>query len=185
MASFRELFIPTWTEDVGRLHAEAANVTAFCGSCRQDNPADLSALINEFGPRYSLWNRLTPCPNCGRENAYIARRPGGSWQKIMTDAPSGLVAPLHARWSATLPPDVRDTLPIRPMALAIGGCVVVACGPCDFRYFLSSAMAEAWHGGITLQDLVQILARNCGKRDCGICADLIARADVPPGEWPD
>lgn len=176
--------IPEWTEDVGRLAAAEAQVEFRCSHCQSGHPVALGPLNAEFGPRYSLWNRRPPCPTCGEAGWYRAQPKGGAWQKILHDAPPDLVEPLHQRWRASLPDDVRSGLPVLPMMAATNQCVVAACGPCDWRFYLSASMVGSWGLRITLDGLTARLALQCGRDGCAICTDLARRIDVPAGEWP-
>ncbi len=56
--SARALMIPSWTETVAALKAaEGVRVFQKCHACGMEHVVDLDALISEFGPLYSLWNR--------------------------------------------------------------------------------------------------------------------------------
>ncbi len=184
MSGARAFMIPQWTEDLGQLMAAGAKVEFRCSGCQTGHPVALGALKTRFGPLYSLWNRRPPCPRCGEPGWYRAQPKGGAWQKILHDAPPDLVEPLHQRWRASLPDDVRGRLPVLPMMAATSQCVVAACGPCDWRFYLSASMVGSWGGGITLDGLTGRLALQCGRQDCAICTDLARRGDVPADEWP-
>ena len=175
--------IPRWTEDVGSLRAtEGAIVYEKCEVCERQGVVDLDALIEKFGPRYTLWNRRPPCLTEGCEGRrWYRAQPRNYFHRIMMDAPPAFVAELHERWKATLPQDVRDTLPVIPMLKATDQVVVAACGRCDQHYYLSALTTGAWGEQITLDGLAKRLAGMCGPT-CEMCTDMIPRAAVPAGE---
>ena len=172
--SARSFMIPAWTETVASLKAEdGVRVYQKCSACSRESIVDLDALIEEFGPLYSLWNRHPPCedPRCAGKRWFRAQ-PANYFHKILEGAPAYLVEPLHERWKASLPADVRDTLPVLPMMEATGFVVLVGCGACDISATLAAVEVQSWGAGITLLDLTQRVA--C-REGCEIALDLAPR----------
>lgn len=170
--SARALMIPSWTETIAALReTEGVRVFQKCSTCQAEGLVDLDAMIAEFGPLYSLWNREPPCPSgCGGRLWYRAQ-PAAYFHRILKDAPDYLVEDIHQRWKASLPADVRDTLPLFPMLQAAGLCVAVACAQCELRAFLSPGDVRAWGDRISTLDLE---ARIRCKERCGVALDLVA-----------
>jgi len=166
--------VPAWTETVASLRATpGVRVYQKCSACQRESVVDLDALIEQFGPLYSLWNRHPPCEvaGCGGQRWYRAQ-PANYFHKILEGAPAYLVEPLHERWKASLPADVRDGLPLVPMMEATGFVVLVGCGACEIYASLSAVDVLSWGPKITLLDLTQRVACRPG---CEIALDLAPR----------
>ena len=178
----RSFMVPGWTEDVGSLRAtDGVKVYEKCDRCRREVIVDLDALIEKFGPRYSLWNRTPPCPTDGCEGKLWYRaQPRNYFHKILNEAPPHFVAGLHERWKASLPDDVRDEFPVIPMLEATDQVVMAGCGPCDIRFYMGVLTAGAWGDQISLSGLTKRLA-TC-RPGCELVCDMCPRRDVPPGE---
>ncbi|WP_309642962.1 hypothetical protein [Phenylobacterium sp.] len=179
----QDYFVPSWTEDVGALLASGARVDLLCDArgCPGVTGVDLHQMSGWFGPRYSLWNRRPACPACASPGRYRAQPPG-AWQKLLYDAPAGLVEPLHQRWYATLEPDLRDRLPVKPMLAAIDGCLLVGCGVCEARFFVAAVMVGAWGPEVCVIALEH--AMGCGQVACELAVDIAPLAAVPMSERP-
>lgn len=92
-----------WTETLGALRDEGAQVQAVCsgGSGHPSTRADLGLMLAAKGPLYSLWNRRFPCrqPGCAGKVRFYATRPGaGVYPTMMWDARSHEAAELDRRW---------------------------------------------------------------------------------------
>ncbi len=180
----RSFMIPRWTEDVGRLRAtDGVRVYEKCDKCEREGVVDLDALIDEFGPRYTLWNRRSPCLTEGCEGRrWYRAQPRNYFHRIMMDAPQGFVAELHERWKASLHPDTRDNFPVIPMLQATDQVIIAGCGPCEQLFYLGPISAGAWGEQITLSELTTRLRAMC-RPGCEMCTDMTPRSSMPPGEF--
>ena len=117
------------SREVGRLReTDGVLVYEKCDKCGRECLVDLDALIDEFGPRYTLWNRRSPCLTEGCEGRrWYRAQPRNYFHRIMMDAPPAFVAELHERWKASLHPDVRDDFPVIPMLQATDQVVIAGC----------------------------------------------------------
>ena len=176
--------IPRWTEDIGNLRAtDGAVVYEKCEVCERQGVVDLDALIDEFGPRYTLWNRRPPCLTEGCEGRrWYRAQPRNYFHRIMMDAPPAFVADLHERWKASLHPDIRDNFPVIPMLQATDQVIIAGCGPCEQIFYLGPISAGAWGEQITLSELTTRLRAMC-RPGCEMCTDMTPRSRMPPGEF--
>lgn len=175
--------IPSWTETIGDLRAaEGVQVHQRCDRCQVGSVVDLDALIAEFGPLYSLWNRRPPCPapGCGGRIWYRAQ-PRNYFHKILDDAPDHLVDEIHQRWKATLPREARDALPVIPMLSAAGLCVAVSCARCALSAHIGPLEVRAWGERVTTLDLA---ARLRCREGCGMALDLVPLESIAPADRP-
>lgn len=175
------VFIAAWTEDIEALVTEGAKVVATCG-CGYRKDVDLPRLIEERGPRFSLWNRTPPCPEgCGRRISFYALRPGGSWKLNLWGAPPGRVEPLHDRWHATLPKAERDKHPASRLMRNTGGKLSVTCPLCSWEVTIEDALeADAWGAGVSIERLRKIFRSMCGRPACRRDVDLLLPPSPPP-----
>jgi len=183
MSSARSFMVPKWTETVADLRAtEGVRVYRLCSRCGSEELVDLDKLIDTFGPLYSLWNRRAPCETSGCEGrTWYRAQPPNYFHRIMKDAAPEHVDRLHQRWKASLPPDVRDTLPVIPMLQATDMCIMVGCGRCELRAYLGATDIRAWGASISLLQLIERVACSHG---CEVAADLVCRDAVPEKERP-
>lgn len=175
--------ILSWTEDLEALIAHEARVYAVCGGDHGSDGVDLQALLREFGPRFSLWNRHPPCrrPGCRSRVKFWAVRPGGSWKVNLYDVPPKYVADLHERWHATLPRAQRDKLPIVPMMRALNVLAEVTCQPCGHCFQLDETGVQAWGPKLSGAGLREIFRGQCANPACVLDVDLQApKAFRPP-----
>jgi hypothetical protein len=73
---------PAWTQSVGALIDEGAEVRVYCSTCGYRKVADLAAIAAARGPGFSLWGKRSTCPTEGCQSTvwFSAVRPGsGAW----------------------------------------------------------------------------------------------------------
>lgn len=185
--SIERLMIPSWTEDLGALQDAAreggAYVEETCSECRGKARLDLDELIDDLGPRFTLWNFHPACgqPGCSGRTWFRAQ-PSNYFHVILQDAPEQMVEPMRDRWRATLSQDLRDRLPLLPMLEATGRIAIAACGQCEVAMYLSLTSLRAWVGRRSMLDLAEKVRCAGGPRICEMVVEMFPRELVPPGE---
>jgi hypothetical protein len=175
------IYGPRLAEDVGSLRAtDGVKVYEKCDQCRREVIVDLDALIEKFGPRYSLCNRTPPCPTPGCEGGSGIEPSRGTTSTRSSTKPRPRSSLAFERWKASLPDDVRDEFPVIPMLESTDQVLKAGCGPCDILFYISSLTAGAWGNQISLSGLTKRLA-TC-RPGCELVCDMCPRRDVPPGQ---
>lgn len=186
MKSLREHMIPVWTEDLGSLQAatgDGARVYEKCSSCRTEAQVDLESLIADVGPRFTLWNFHPPCHRQDCSGAlWFRAQPRNYFHVIMQGAPPPMVASLRERWRATLPPDIRDYLPLLPMLEATGRIAVASCGRCDVTMYAGLTNLRAWLGSCSMAEMEAKVRCSGGPKVCEIAVEMFPRGLVPAGD---